>query len=458
MVDPPPSREGDPPIVPPVPTVPHVETVHQPTPSPNGSDSPSPFQRLPHRFNQRLRGFSGFLSPIRNSIAPLFSVTPGQTPTTPFHPQDPVSTTRPPVTFSDSIPHVTHPCSSLANPIPQGSPVDQSSHPSFDWSLGTKEISYLNDHESSFPYAFLQSPYPEGLDFSKDCVVWLNLLNIFTWDAFVYHSTTYTVHSMMSTLSVPFYFKHREDLRLFFLFGIMYRSISSSIYPTIENFPSWKDHYRTFRRAYLASFQASEVQSQDLLFSEAQHTHLSQPVFPVPPRAQESPLPFASFPEPPSRIVPPSPSLSVPPPLFDASVTVPDVNSNGGDYNQLLLPLQFLLWFQFHQVYFLLNTRQMKYLTSELATNILSSLLLLPTKLLSIQTLESLSVGPIPFTILVVWIFHLIRILYKPIQPVKHVYETQTLPTNLLISSTTSMLRRINGMVLLLVFVRINRA
>ena len=49
------------------------------TPS-SGSSGPSPFQQLPYWFNQCLQNFSGHLTPIRNSIAPLFSVNPTQAP------------------------------------------------------------------------------------------------------------------------------------------------------------------------------------------------------------------------------------------------------------------------------------------------------------------------------------------------------------------------------------------
>ena len=87
MTNPPLAREGDPPANPVSTRVPVVETV----PSTFSSDSsarPTPFQQLPYQFNQQLKNFSGFLTPIRNSIAPLFSVNPTQAPMATTQPVD----------------------------------------------------------------------------------------------------------------------------------------------------------------------------------------------------------------------------------------------------------------------------------------------------------------------------------------------------------------------------------
>ena len=70
--DPPPSREGDPLIIVSEAPVIATTTVPQQVPPPSRR-RPTPFQHLPGRLNQQLQQFSGFLTPFRNSIAPLFS-------------------------------------------------------------------------------------------------------------------------------------------------------------------------------------------------------------------------------------------------------------------------------------------------------------------------------------------------------------------------------------------------
>ena len=72
--DPPSSRERDPPII--TSEVPVIATTTAPQHAPPTSrqrQRPTPFQHLPGRLNQQLQQFSGFLTPFRNSIAPLFS-------------------------------------------------------------------------------------------------------------------------------------------------------------------------------------------------------------------------------------------------------------------------------------------------------------------------------------------------------------------------------------------------
>ena len=70
----------------------------------------------------------------------------------------------------------------------------------------------VTDPMTILPLDFLQSLLPQGLGFSSDCSIWLDKLSSKTWDEFVSHSLTYTVLSMMSTLSVPVYHRHRKHL------------------------------------------------------------------------------------------------------------------------------------------------------------------------------------------------------------------------------------------------------
>ena len=77
------------------------------------------------------------------------------------------------------------------------------------------------------------------MDLGSKCGEWIDLLNIKTWDEFVYYSTNYTIHSMMSTLTVPVHFQHYRDLRLIFAFGIFCQSLHHSTYPILQNHKCW---------------------------------------------------------------------------------------------------------------------------------------------------------------------------------------------------------------------------
>ena len=68
--DPPPSREGDPPIISEVPVI--ATTTAPPASLPR---RPSPFRDLPDRLNQHLQQVTGFLTPLRASFAPFFPGT-----------------------------------------------------------------------------------------------------------------------------------------------------------------------------------------------------------------------------------------------------------------------------------------------------------------------------------------------------------------------------------------------
>ena len=71
MVNPdlPPSCEGDPPIISEVPV---IATTTEPFVPPHRRPN-TPFRHLPGRLNQQLQQFTGFLTPLRASFAPLFS-------------------------------------------------------------------------------------------------------------------------------------------------------------------------------------------------------------------------------------------------------------------------------------------------------------------------------------------------------------------------------------------------
>ena len=184
--------------------------------------------------------------------------------------------------------------------------------------------------EESLPLDFLQSPLPNGLGLSSKCDEWLDLLNIKTWDEFVYYSSNYTVPSMMSTLTFPVYFQHRKDLNCFLVFGILCQSHYDSlqVFPPLCHYEVWMPCFIALDRLRLSLFPDSETDHHNPL-SSGNPALASHPVFPQHPRALgtlpsssqlDSHHPAPTSPHPP--VIPPSP--------FQA-ITAQDARSNGGD-------------------------------------------------------------------------------------------------------------------------------
>ena len=49
---------------------------------------------------------------------------------------------------------------------------------------------------------FLTSPFPEGLNLSKDCGMWLTKIGVEDWEDFIQCANSHTVGTMMEYLSV----------------------------------------------------------------------------------------------------------------------------------------------------------------------------------------------------------------------------------------------------------------
>ena len=200
----------------------------------------------------------------------------------------------------------------------------------FSWHPDEEDTAYYpnlaTDSLASLPLDFLQTPLPLGLGFSSECSIWLDKFGIKTWDEFVSHSTTYTVHSMMSTLSVPVYYKHRKDLRRFYVFGIFHQSYGQTTYPTVETSSTWIPHFTGLLRTYWRHFADTESLSHRMVTGNSPTQPTQQPVVSHTPRIVK-PQPYLSLSV---QDLPPVPPAFVSPPQLDALVTVPDVHSNGG--------------------------------------------------------------------------------------------------------------------------------
>ena len=130
----------------------------------------------------------------------------------------------------------------------------------------------------------------------------------------------------MSTLSVPVYYKHRKDLRRFYVFGIFHQSFGQTSYPTVETSGTWIPHFTGLLCTYWRHFADTESLSHRIVTGNSSTQLTQQPVVSQTPRLVK-PQPSLSKSQ--QDLHPVSPAF-ISPPQLDALVTVPDVHSNGG--------------------------------------------------------------------------------------------------------------------------------
>ena len=154
------------------------------------------------------QGFSGFITPLRETLRPIFQLAdlPTHEATQPLGsiPLTPSFREASPNSFLPTItPNSTHnptlPSEIPVNPRhltedpPETLPTNQqqdilTAQSQLDWSVNQSRLDFLNNCLVSsalpLPLSFLQDRIPEGLGFSSDCQIWLDKLNIKNWDEF----------------------------------------------------------------------------------------------------------------------------------------------------------------------------------------------------------------------------------------------------------------------------------
>ena len=109
----------------------------------------------------------------------------------------------------------------------------------YKWSDDIPEFLTPSLDYFDIPMDFLTRKFPNGLNLSPNCSTWLVHLGIYDWDDLTVISTRYTVESLMRKLTVDYYFKYRNDMRIFLAFGDLCSPSSARIVsPDVET-PSW---------------------------------------------------------------------------------------------------------------------------------------------------------------------------------------------------------------------------
>ena len=91
----------------------------------------------------------------------------------------------------------------------------------YNWTEDLMEFPAEPPKVFSISEEFLTKPFPLGLNFSTHCPHWLLHLGIATWDNLKELTPTFTVEKLMTSLTVDYYFHHRNDMRIFLTLGSM---------------------------------------------------------------------------------------------------------------------------------------------------------------------------------------------------------------------------------------------
>ena len=200
----------DPPILTPPPTTPQVPA---PLPAPQAIPATSPhFQPI-----------------VPTTVSPTPGTTTAQPPSSPFRVetvtpihQAPLSTRHPDVPSSFRTPpsqeQVPFPVT-----LPSYQCLMQRTPQTYDWLHNDLSLDQVPISSGSFnlPVDFLTTPFPQGMNLSGDCVQWLPLLGLTSWSHIYFHGQDFSVDSLMSNLSVDYYYHHKNDMRIFLSFGIL---------------------------------------------------------------------------------------------------------------------------------------------------------------------------------------------------------------------------------------------
>ena len=242
------------------------------------ADSLPPTPTVPHFLSRPSRRFSGFITPLRETLRPIFqlaespihdavpthgdsyhsenlqahypnsnlpTITPGSQHSPTLYSQDPVDS------------HLSMLQETLPTNQQQDNLVAQTE---LDWSLNQSNLDFFNTCMVStappVPLSFVCKQVPEGLGLSSNCQIWLDKLKIKNWDEFVHVAGNQTIEGLMSLLSASIYSQHREDLRYFLIFGFTLGQDCVTYHP--KNACLWMPRYILNLCTYLPKFPEYE--------------------------------------------------------------------------------------------------------------------------------------------------------------------------------------------------------
>ena len=125
---------------------------------------------------------------------------------------------------------------------PHSSPPDAQDPRLWDWNISDNEILNIPEQHFDLDLDFLQNQQ-KGLGFSENCQEWLEKLNVFSWQDLVILAPMKNVETLMRSLTIGGYHKHRQDLRKLICFGKICDTTVKQVQPTTKNTRSWHNRY-----------------------------------------------------------------------------------------------------------------------------------------------------------------------------------------------------------------------
>ena len=65
-----------------------------------------------------------------------------------------------------------------------------------------------NKHLFTLDQDLLIQSFPQGFNFTEECLEWLPRLGIYTWEDLIFMTEESTVETLMTTLTVDYYYKN----------------------------------------------------------------------------------------------------------------------------------------------------------------------------------------------------------------------------------------------------------
>ena len=103
-------------------------------------------------------------------------------------------------------------------------------------------LQQMGPHLFTLDRELLTQPFPQGFNFTEECLEWLPRLGIYTWEDLIFMAEESTVETLMTTLTVDYYYKNRKDLRILMSFGKICNPRHHRTSPKPNNKQTWMPH------------------------------------------------------------------------------------------------------------------------------------------------------------------------------------------------------------------------
>ena len=120
------------------------------------------------------------------------------------------------------------------------------------------------------PMDLLTTPFPNGLNLSFQCCNWMPYLGIYDWKDLKFVSPRFTVEILMHVLSVDYYYRYKNDMRIFLTLGSMFSMHTPSTTTPEMTTCSWIPSLMKLLRMNLITqvFYTDEKYASQKIFTE----------------------------------------------------------------------------------------------------------------------------------------------------------------------------------------------